>query len=129
MKKNKTIYWTATIVFAVFMALGGIPDILMVDEAKNVAGHLGYPMYLLPFLGVAKILGSITILIPKFKTLKEWAYAGLSFDLIGATYSNFRVDGFGSNLIVPSIGILLCIASYFFWLKLQHRIYYNETEK
>lgn len=115
MKKNRTLFWIITGIFALFMGLGAIPDILMMDEAISVAEHLGYPLYILPFLGVAKILGAVTILIPRFYTLKEWAYAGLSADLIGATYSNIQVDGFGSNVLIPFIGILLLTTSYLFW--------------
>jgi len=113
-KKNKIIFWTTTGIFTLFMALGAIPDILMIDEAKKVLVHLGYPVYFLPFIGVAKAVGAITLLIPKFDTLKEWAYAGLSFDLIGATYSIIQVDGF-SNILIPSFGILLLTVSYIFW--------------
>ncbi|HWY39049.1 MAG TPA: DoxX family protein [Bacteroidia bacterium] len=119
MKKNKIIFWTTTGLFALFMASGAIPDILMIDVAKKAAEHLGYPTYLLPFLGVANALGAITILIPKFDKLKEWSYAGLSIDLIGATYSIIRVDGFGSNVLIPSFGILLLIVSYIFWCKIK----------
>ncbi len=99
------------------MVLGAIPDILMIDEAKEVAKHLGYPLYLLPFLGVAKTLGAITIVIPKFDRLKEWAYAGLSINLIGAIYSIIQTDGFGSDIIIPSIGVLFLTVSYIFWVR------------
>ena len=115
MKNNKIIFWIATGLFALFMASGAIPDILMIDAAKKVCEHLGYPIYLLPFLGVAKTLGAITIVIPKFDKLKEWAYAGLSINLTGATYSIIQVDGFGSNILIPLIGILLLTGSYIFW--------------
>lgn len=118
MKKNKIIFWTTTALFSLFMVLGAIPDILMIDEAKEVAKHLGYPIYLLPFLGVAKTLGAITILIPRFNELKEWAYAGLSINLIGATYSIIQVDGF-SNILIPLFGILLLTVSYIFWGKVK----------
>ena len=97
------------------MASSAIPDVIMIDEAKIIFEHLGYPMYLLPFIGIAKILGAITILIPKFNKLKEWAYAGLSFDLLGATYSNIQVDGLGLNILFPLFGILLLAVSYIFW--------------
>ncbi|WP_257669761.1 DoxX family protein [Parapedobacter tibetensis] len=118
MKKDKIIFWTITGLFSLFMALGAIPDILMIDDAKEVAKHLGYPMYLLPFLGVAKTFGAITILIPRFNKLKEWAYAGLSINLIGATYSIIQVDGF-SNILIPLFGILLLTVSYIFWGKIK----------
>ncbi|WWC84198.1 hypothetical protein PIECOFPK_01931 [Mycovorax composti] len=101
------------------MALGAVPDILMIDAAKEVAMHLGYPLYLLPFLGIAKTLGAITILIPKFDRLKEWAYAGLCINLTGATYSILQIDGFGINILIPAIGMLLLAVSYVFWVRLK----------
>lgn len=117
MKRDKIIFLTTTGLLALFMASSAIPDVIMIDEAKKIFEHLGYPMYLLPFIGIAKILGAITILIPKFNKLKEWAYAGLSFDLLGATYSNIQVDGFGFNILFPLFGILLLAVSYIFWGK------------
>ncbi len=113
MKKTKIVYWTSTALFALFMGLGAIPDILMIEEAKKVCEHLGYPLYLLPFIGVAIALGAITILIPKFDKIKEWAYAGLGINLLSATYSIILVDGFG-NILIPTIGIILLIVSYIF---------------
>jgi energy-converting hydrogenase Eha subunit C len=99
------------------MVLGAIPDILMMEEAKEVAIHLGYPLYLLPLLGVAIISGAITILIPGSGRLKEWAYAGLSINLISAIYSIIQVDSFGPNVLIPSIGIVFLAVSYIFWVK------------
>jgi uncharacterized membrane protein YphA (DoxX/SURF4 family) len=88
MKKTKILYWIFTGLFAAFMTFSAIPDIISTPEAiQLVHDQLGYPLYLLPFLGIAKILGAIVIVIPGFNRLKEWAYAGLFIDLIGATYS------------------------------------------
>ncbi|SMG65112.1 conserved hypothetical protein, partial [methanotrophic bacterial endosymbiont of Bathymodiolus sp.] len=70
------------------MGIGAIPDILYASDAVVLFAHLGYPSYLLPFLGVAKLLGILAILIPGFPRIKEWAYAGLTFDLVGAMYSS-----------------------------------------
>lgn len=112
MKKTKIIYWTCTVLFAGFMIFTAIPDILKDDEAVKFITDLGYPVYFIPFIGVAKLLGSLAILIPAFKKIKEWAYAGLFFDLIGAVYSNIMAHGFDAGMIamVPIFGI--GIASY-----------------
>lgn len=75
-KTNKTIYWIATILLSLGMLSGGIAQILKVQQNMDGIVHLGYPIYLMPLLGVWKILGVIAILIPKFKLLKEWTYAG-----------------------------------------------------
>ncbi|HLA94989.1 MAG TPA: DoxX family protein, partial [Pyrinomonadaceae bacterium] len=86
-------------------------------EAIEFFKHLGYPAYLLPFLGVAKILGAITILVPKFPRLKEWAYAGLVFDLIGAFYSHVSVGDPASVWVFSLIGLALVSGSYILYRK------------
>src|ERR1700755_260701 len=91
MKKTKILYWVFTGLFAAFMLSSAIPDLLVLEDAAKFITDLGYPRYLVAFLGVAKLLGSIAILIPGFPRIREWAYAGLTFDLIGATYSVYCV--------------------------------------
>ena len=114
MKTTKILYWIVTGLMAAFMLMASIPDVLVIPAAVDVFKHLGYPTYLLPFIGVAKILGVITILVPGFPRLKEWAYAGLVFDLIGALYSHISVGDPPSNWIFPIIGLLLVFGSYIF---------------
>src|SRR6185437_4125915 len=94
MKATKIIYWALTILFALFMTSSGVQEVMGTKDASGFITNLGYPAYMVPFLGVAKILGSIAILIPGFPRLKEWAYAGLIFDLAGATYSIFAFAPF-----------------------------------
>ena len=84
MKKTKILYWIITGLFSAFMLFSAIPDILVTPDAITFMNGLGYPTYIIPFLGVAKLLGVIAILIPGFPGIKEWAYAGLFFDLIAA---------------------------------------------
>lgn len=100
--------------FAGFMIFSAIPDIFMDSEAKKFMAHLGYPEYIMPFIGVAKLLGSIAILIPGFKKIKEWAYAGLAFDLLGAVYSNIMTDGFQPGLLVMLPVFIVAIVSYMY---------------
>lgn len=118
MNRTKIIYWTCTILFAGFMLFSAIPDILVVDAAKEFLTHLGYPIYFIPFIGIAKALGCIAILIPGLRLIKEWAYAGLFFDLIGAVYSNIMVDGLqpGMAMMIPVFAI--AITSYLWNQKL-----------
>lgn len=114
MKKTNTLYWIFTILFAAFMIFTSIPDILMSPDAAKFMSHLGYPNYFMPFIGVAKILGSIAILIPGFPTLKEWAYAGLAYDLIGAVYSVIAADGFNIGITFFILPFSFLILSYRF---------------
>ena len=85
------VYWVVTGLMAAFMLMASIPDLLSFPQAIEIFGHLGYPAYLLPFLGAAKILGVFAVLMPGFDRLKEWAYAGLVFDITGALYSHLSV--------------------------------------
>lgn len=118
MKKTKIIYWIFTGILSALILLGAVPDLISVPEAQAMFKHLGYPMYLLPFLGLAKILGIIAILILGYPRLKEWAYAGLFFDLTGAMYSSFSVGDPASQWAPILIGYVLIFGSYIFYHKL-----------
>jgi hypothetical protein len=103
MKKTKTWYWIITGIFAAFMLFTAIPDIMITPEAVTFITGLGYPVYFVAFIGYAKVLGVIGILVPSFKRIKEWAYAGLFFDIAGATYSviaKYGVDVAQSFMVV-----------------------------
>lgn len=109
----KIAYWIVTGLMAALLVLSAVPDVLMVDGAVEMFTHLGYPRYLLPFIGVAKILGVLVVLIPALpRSLKEWAYAGLVIDLVGALYSHFAVGDGAIFFIAPLIGLALVLGSY-----------------
>ena len=121
MKKIGITYWVVTAFASAFMLMAAIPDLLQVPGARGVIEHLGYPDYLLLFLGVAKLFGVAALLVPRFPRLKEWAYAGLSFDLVGAFYSHLSVGDGPGNWLFSIIGLVLVIGSYFFYQqKLNH---------
>jgi hypothetical protein len=114
MKKTNILYWIFTSLFGAMMLLSAIPDVLSDPVAvKGMHGELGYPLYFIPFIGVAKVLGAIAILVQRFPRLKEWAYAGLFFDLTGATYSIAAIGKPDWIFMVLPIG--LGIASYAFY--------------
>jgi len=114
MKKNKIIYWIVTTLFIAFMIFTAIPEILNTAESVAFMDHLGYPAYFNQFIGIAKILGCIAILIPGYPRIKEWAYAGLAFDLAGAIYSMIAVDGFQVPMLFMLVPIVLGTISYLF---------------
>jgi hypothetical protein len=119
MKKTNILYWTFTSLFAALMVSTAIPDILLsADAIKFTTDLLGYPKYILPFIGVAKVLGGIAILIPGFQKIKEWAYAGLMIDLVGALYSQIAVGGVKPELAFMLVFIGLGAASYYFFNKI-----------
>lgn len=120
--KPKTIhilYWTFTILFAalmLFSASGGLQP--SADSIKIMHDWMGYPVYFIQFLSIAKVLGSIAILVPGLKRVKEWAYAGLFFDLTGAIYSGVAVSGkFDPMMLTMLIWIVPGILSYYYWRK------------
>lgn len=118
MKKINTIYWIFTGLFGGFMLFSAIPDIMIVPDAVEfVTNKLGYPKYIIAFLGVAKALGVIGIVVPGFPRIKEWAYAGLFFDLIGATYSNICVDGLQPGMAFMLLPFTIGGLSYVYYHK------------
>lgn len=93
MKKTNIIYWIFTGLFGAFMLMSGIQNLLVTPEWVGLMNTIGYPSYLIPFLGVAKCLGVLALVVPGFPRIKEWAYAGFFFDLLGATYSIVITEG------------------------------------
>ena len=113
-KRNKIIYWIATIWLALGMLAGGFQQIFHTKGFVDIIVHLGYPLYFLYILGVWKILGAIAILIPKFSLLKEWAYAGFFFAMSGAVFSHIAL-GDSLKEIAPSLVLLiLVLVSWYF---------------
>jgi hypothetical protein len=118
MKRTKILYWVITILFAAFMLFSAIPNVMVnEDSVKLISDYLHYPEYFIPFIGIAKVLGAIVILIPGLKRLKEWAYAGLFFDLAGATYSIIYISGITVDIIFMVLPIVFLFISYFLWQK------------
>jgi uncharacterized membrane protein YphA (DoxX/SURF4 family) len=112
MKKTKLLYWLSTGLLAALMTMSAIVNLLSTPESVAAFEHLGYPAYLLPFLGVAKLLGSVALVVPGFPKLREWAYAGFVFDLGGAMYSSMAVGDPASTWLPIGIGFLLIAVSY-----------------
>lgn len=124
-KTINIIYWASTVIFAglmIFSSVGGLQP--TPDTIEMLHKGLGYPIYFIQFISVAKLLGSITILIPGLRRIKEWAYAGLFFDLAGAIYSGVAVAGkFDPMMFSMLAWILPGIVSYYYWhKKLQNKI-------
>jgi len=113
-KRNKIIYWIATIWISLGMLSTGIVQLLQLEENIQIMQLLGYPMYLLSILGVWKILGVVAILIPKFPLLKEWAYAGFFFLMTGAMISHTIVKDGMITLFGPTLLLVLTVISWYF---------------
>jgi len=115
MNAKNIAYWTTTVLVAFFMS-GGVVQILQFKaNPHGVVPELGYPMYFFAIIGVWKVLGAIAILVPRFPRLKEWAYAGIFFDLTGAAISCAAVGGYGAygfHVIAPLLIAALAVASW-----------------
>ena len=113
-KRNKIIYWVATIWLALGMTSTGIVQILRIEEEMEVMTRLGYPAYLPVILGVWKLLGVVVVLAPRFPLVKEWAYAGFFFVMSGAFISHIAVDDGLVELFGPTLLIILTVVSWYF---------------
>jgi uncharacterized membrane protein YphA (DoxX/SURF4 family) len=118
-KTINILYWIFTILFALLMIFSAYSSILENDDAKKlIHDQLGYPLYFIRFTGYAKLIGSILILIPGLNRIKEWAYAGLFFDLVAAVYSGIALSGtVDPRLVLMLIWFIPGILSYIFWQK------------
>jgi len=122
MKNLKTWYWIATIIFALLMIMDGFGGVTQQEAGKEVLKHLGYPMYLLIIVGIAKLLGAVSILQNKYVAIKEWAYAGFAINFIGAFASRVLVGDGISLLIPPIIGLIIMFIPYILWKKLTSNV-------
>ena len=116
MRMRTIAYWTTTILVAMPIGSGGIAQMAQYRaNPQGVVPVLGYPMYFFAILGFWKLLGAIAILVPRFPRLKEWAYAGIFFDLTGAAASCAFSGGYGAygfHVIAPLIITGFCVASW-----------------
>jgi hypothetical protein len=102
------------------MLFSAIPNIMKSQESLDlIHTQLGFPEYFVPFIGIAKVLGVIAILIPGFPRIKEWAYAGLFFDLAGATYAAIALWGLNGGTATMFLFVAFDLASYFLYHRVQ----------
>ena len=115
-KAKNVVYWTTTILIAFFIGTGGAAQVAQFKgNPHGVVPVLGYPMYFFAILGFWKVLGAIAILVPRFPRLKEWAYAGIFFDLTGAVASVTAVGVYGAyafHILAPLILTGITVASW-----------------
>ena len=118
MKAKTMLYWASTSLIALETFLGGIVDltrgrtgVVSGPHVTQVVTSLGYPVYILAIIGIFKIPGAVTIVVPGFHRLKEWAYAGIIFELSGAVASQAACGKWGDS-IAPLSLLGLAIASW-----------------
>lgn len=113
-KRDKVIYWIATLWLALGMTSTGIVQLMRMEDEVSLITKLGYPIYILTMLGIWKMLGVVAVLVPRFPLVKEWAYAGFFFAMSGAVFSHIVVGDGAIELFGPMLLIVLTIVSWYF---------------
>ena len=113
-KRNKIIYWIATLWLALGMLSTGAVQLFQMKAEVDKITHLGFPIYILTIIGIWKFLGVIALLIPKFPILKEWAYAGFFFAMSGAVYAHIACKDAAMENFGPLLLIVLTAVSWYF---------------
>ena len=118
LRRNKIIYWTLTLLMFVPGTLGAFAEAFTSGPASivKIMIALGFPLYLMKILGVAKIFGGIAILTGKLPRMKEWAYAGFAFDFLGATASHV-ITGDRMYALFPFSFFVILVIAYILWHK------------
>ena len=112
MKAQAVGYWICTVLIGLSFLSGGAVDLLRAPQALEGMTHLGYPAYFMTILGIWKVLGGGAVLLPGFPLLKEWAYAGMIFDLTGASASHVALGDDVRHILTPLVLAVLVVASW-----------------
>jgi hypothetical protein len=118
-KTIKITYWVLNILFCLFHIMDAIGGLSKAKAGVDAMQLMGYPIYLMTFLSILKLLGVIALLQDRFKTLKEWAFAGFSFTLIGAAVSHACINDKVAFIIMPLIFLVILFVLYYFWRKFE----------
>lgn len=114
MEKRKLIwYWIITVLLSFCLFTGGLFQALQLPDVLKGFKPLGYPTYFISLIGIWKMLGIIAILIPGFKLLKEWAYAGLFFTMTGAVISHLASNDIHAQIIAPFVLAIFTVLSWY----------------
>lgn len=116
-KRNKIVYWIATVWLSLGMLSTGIVQLLKTKGGQGGAdmiAHLGYPPYMLSLLGICKMAGVVALLIPRLPLLKEWAYAGFFFMMSGALFSHFAARDSIIDVLPSLLLLALIMISWYF---------------
>jgi DoxX-like family len=114
MEKKKLIwYWIITGLLSFCIFFGGLTQALQLKETVQGFKPLGYPAYFISLIGVWKMLGVIAILVPGFRLLKEWAYAGIFFTMTGAVISHIASNDVKVQIIAPIVLAVFAVLSWY----------------
>ena len=116
-KTIKITYWCLIALFSLAMLGDAFGGITKQQAGVDVLNHLGYPIYIMPFMGYLKVLGVIALLQTKFRNLKEWAFAGFAFNFIGAAVSRTAMGDAAGMVAMPLVMLAVLFVTYWFWRK------------
>lgn len=112
MKTKTAAYWICTAIIALAFLPGGIFYVMRVPPVVAGVTQLGFPAYFVTFLGIWKVLGAIALLVPGFALVKEWAYAGMFFDLTGAAVASSATGNAWWHVLAPLAIAVVLVASW-----------------
>ena len=107
------LHWSITGLCSLAMLMAGIVELMRSAEGQEIMRHLGYPVYVLTIIGTGKVVGALAIAQNKFHTLKEWAYAGFTLNLLGAAASRAYAGDSTALIISPLLFLAVILSSYF----------------
>lgn len=112
MNARGTGYWATTTLLVLGVLTGGVAELARLPGNVEGMVHLGYPLYFMTIIGLWKVLGSVALLAPGFPRVKEWAYAGIFFNMTGAAVSHVAVGDAAWHVAVTLAFAALAIASW-----------------
>ena len=114
--KNKKLYTTLKVIFSLFMLFSAMGELTLNETVVHSMELIQMPVYLLYLLGILKISGIIALWFSPFKWIKEWAYAGFTFDFIGAIFGFIATgDLVMPDIVMAPVGLILCLITFYFW--------------
>ena len=124
MKKNKIIFWVATVFLFLFEGVMPLSALIFAPPSATAGTvYLGYPAYFAYVIIAFKVLGSVALVIPRLpRPVKEWTYAGFAFNFICASVSHFVIDGFAFVSFFPFIILAIAVVSYINYFKVYHPV-------
>ncbi|UYZ57848.1 DoxX family protein [Hymenobacter latericus] len=118
-KATTALYYATTLLFSAFMLMAGIMELLQGPEGREIMRHLGYPEHVLLVLGAGKVLGALALVQNRYATLKEWAYAGFTFNFLGACAARAAAHDSTMLIVSPLLFLSFMGLSYLLWKKRQ----------
>ncbi|MBR9860552.1 DoxX family protein [bacterium] len=120
-KRNKIIYWVASIWLALAMLASAVQQIFNIGGFEEIMERLDYPPYFSVIIGIWKVAGVVVLLLPRLPTIKEWAYAGFFFVMTGALFSHIAV-GDPLTEAIPSIVLLVMVLTSWYFRPLNRKL-------